>query len=323
MFSLAPVIPSRSDIDWCWFLRRQGREGDALERILHNLGVMNPGGWADWAPSTMTATGAPVEMQLSEVDTGLSLLTEVADPASDPASRVTRACQIMSELGGAGPNTALRDVLSAAQGAGRLQFGAWLGLRQSGRNLHTRLFAELPADATDLTGLLWSPGIGQAIEACGGRARATMLAHDGITGLSSVYFHADKPDLAPLAALANVSDTTLAMALARLADRPGETTLPLRQLGFSFAMQAGGKPPVLTLHLTAAELRATDDQIAARLLSGGAAPLPGYAALLDALPTAPTGQTHHRLISLTARPGAAPSLSVGVAAPWACPYADQ
>lgn len=323
MFSFAPAIPPRGDIDWCWFLRRQGREGDALERILHDIGVMNPSGWADWAPSKLTATGAPVEMQLSENVAGLSLLTEVADPATDPASRVTRVCQIMTELGGTAPHSPLRDVLSAAQGAGALRFGAWLGLRQVGQHLHTRLLAELPADATDLSGLLWSSEIGQAIEACGPRTRATKLAHDGTTGLSTIYFRAEQPDLTPLAALAQVSDTALTMALARLADLPGGTPLPLRRIGFSFAMQAGGKPPVLTLHVAAAKLCATDDWMAARLTACCATPMPGYANLLDALPVAPQGQTHHRTISLTARPSAAPSFSVGVAAPWSCPYSLQ
>lgn len=323
MFSFAPAIPSRGDIDWCWFLRRQGREGDALERILHDLGVMNPGGWADWAPSTLTATGAPVEMQFSEDTAGLSLLTEVGDPSGDLSSRVTRVCKIMTELGGTAPHTPLRDVLSAAQGAGTLRFGAWLGLRQVGPQLHTRLFAELPADATDLAGLLWSPDIGQAIAACGSPTRATMLAHDGTTGLSTIYFRAEQPDLTPLAALAKVSDTALTAALARLVDLPGGAPLPFRQLGFSLAMQDGGTPPVLTLHVAAAELCATDDQIAARLTACCATPMSGYASLLEALPAAPKGQSHHRTINLTVRPCAAPSFSVGVAAPWSCPYELQ
>ena len=323
MFSFAPAIPSRGDIDWCWFLRRQGSEGDAIERILHDIGIMNPGGWADWVPSTLTATGAPVEMQFSEATPGLSLLTEVGDPASDLSSRVGRVCQIMTELGGTAPNAPLRDVISAAQGAGALRFGAWLGLRQVGQHLHTRLLAELPADAIDLASLLWSPEIGQAIHACSPRTRATMLAHDGTTGLSTIYFRAERPDLAQLAATAKVSDTVLTTALARLADIPGGTPLPLRQLGFSFAMHADGKRPVLTLHVDAAELCATDDQIAERLTASCALPMAGYASLLDALPAAPRGQRHHRTISLTARPCAAPTFSVGVAAPWSCPYAVQ
>lgn len=323
MFSLAPAIPSRSDLDWCWYLRRQGREGEALERVLHNIGVMHPGGWADWAPSTMTRTGAPVEMHLTEESKGLSLLTEVADPDSDPTSRVGRACQIMTDLGGTPPVHGLRDVISAAQGAGALRFGAWLGLRQRGRSLQSRLFAEVPADATDLTSLLGSPDIGQTIDACGPGTRATLLALDGTTGQSTVYFNTQRPNrsmLALLAAQAQVSDTLLAIALARLADRPQDDSLPIRHLGFSFAMQGAGVPPVLSLHVAAARLCGTDDQTSARLMACCAAPIPGYASLLDALPAGSKPQNHHRVITLTARPGAAPRLSVGVAAPWSCPF---
>ena len=65
MFELAPTYPSRSDLDWCWYLRKQGAMGEAVERILHDVGVMNPSGWADWQPSTLTNTGAPVAMNFT------------------------------------------------------------------------------------------------------------------------------------------------------------------------------------------------------------------------------------------------------------------
>ncbi len=129
MFNLAPAILPRSDLDWCRFLRSEGRVGEALERALHDIEVMVPGGWADWQPSTMTDTGAPVEMTFAANQSALSLRTEVDNPASDPSGRVAKACNLITGLGGTPPPAALRDVISAAQGAADLQFGAWLGFR--------------------------------------------------------------------------------------------------------------------------------------------------------------------------------------------------
>ncbi len=132
MFALAPVIPSRSDLDWCWFLRRQGDAGEAFERILHNIGVMDPAGWADWKPSTLTDTGAPVSLTFTKDDNALELTTEVGDPAGDPTNRVNHVCKIMAELGANVPTAALRDVISTAQSDTKLRYGARLGLRHDG-----------------------------------------------------------------------------------------------------------------------------------------------------------------------------------------------
>ena len=327
MVEFAPALPSRRDLDWCWYLRRQGQEGEALERVLHDIGVMHPGGWADWAPSTLTATGAPVEMQLSDECRGLALLTEVADPASDPDARVTRVCEIMTELGSTAPGRALRDGLSAAQGAGRLRYGAWLGLRQKGRDLQTRLFAELPDDAQDLTGLFCPPGITAALDRSAVKARTRMLSVDGATGEMAVYFDCQRPtraSLATLAAVAQVSDKVLALALAGLAGRPEQDALPVRRLGFSLTMKPNGTAPVLQLQVPVAALRrGHDHQIAGWLNGNLKSPVNGYAGLLDALQSAGADRTHHRLISLTARPGSTPALTISVAAPWSCPLEPQ
>lgn len=103
MFRFAHAISSRKDLDWCWFLRGQGRVGELLERALHDIGVMEPNGWADWAPSTMTQTGAPVELTFDQDETGLRILTEVADPASDPVNRLSQVYRTMAQLGGTPP----------------------------------------------------------------------------------------------------------------------------------------------------------------------------------------------------------------------------
>ena len=327
MFEFAPALPARRDVDWCWYLRRQGREGEALERALHDIGVMHPGGWADWAPSALTTTGAPVEMQLAEQRGGLALVTEVADPASDPDTRVARVCQIMVDFGGTAPGPAFRDGLSAAQGAGALRYGAWLGLRQRGRDLQTRLFAELPDDAHDLTRLFCPPEIASVIDRCATDVRARILSVDGSTGETALYFtcrRATQATLAELATLAQVSDSVLIRALAGLVGKSAHGALPLSRFGFSLTMNAGGAVSLLQLHVPVAALRrGNDHQIAAWLKTCLKSPVNGYPDLLDALQSVGSDRTHHRLISLTARSAAPPSLTISVAAPWSCPQEPQ
>lgn len=318
MLGFAPAIPSRSDLDWCWYLRRQGCEGEALERVLHDIGVMNPTGWADWAPSTMTATGAPVAMRFATDARGMSLRTEVADPASDPACRLSQVCRAMTELGGTPPGKGLRDVLSAAQGAGDLRYGAWLGLCQRGDILQTQLFAELPVEAQDLAGLIWPPDLCRIIADCAPDAKATMLGYDATTGNLELYFtgcHPATGQLQKIAGIAGVSDVVLARAIASLADSPETDTLPVPQIGFSLALRPKSKP-VLAVFVQATDLFATDHQAAARLGAFAQGSMAGYNGLVETLP--PTDRPHHGMIGLTAQADAAPVLSVGVAAPWSC-----
>lgn len=323
MLGFAPAIPPRNDLDWCWFLRRQGREGEALERVLHDIGVMTPTGWADWAPSTLTATGVPVELIFCSGDPGLRLRTEVADPASDPADRVEQVCRLMASLGGTTPAAALRDVLSAAQSAQGLQFGAWLGLHQRRHKLHTRLFAELPAAATDLADLIYPPVIRNAIKDCAANIEPTLLEHDGARGVQTVHFSACGQIpviLRELAAIADVSHAILSVTHAMLTGHHDAAAFQNGCLLFSLTQQALDRPPVLQLHIAAADLPGTDRQIAATVRDLCPTPMVPYASLIDMLPAGQTRQPHHGNICLTARPGAAPAVSAGVAALSSFPY---
>ncbi len=321
MLSFAPAIPSRNDLDWCWYLRRQGRAGNALERRLHDLGVMDPSGWADWVPSTLTTTGAPVEMAFCATNPNLSLRTEVADPASDPSTRVAQVCTVIADLGGTPPPAALRDVIRAAQGAGNLRFGAWLGLQQNARTLDTSLYAELPAAATDLSGLMWPPDIRTMITSLGPDVRATMLGYDATTGQVKMYFmarNAQRALLPTLAAPAHVSGDVLSMSIDGLADMAPQDALPIPQLGFSYAMHGADYPPQLTVYFSTNALFGTDAYTARRIKACGGKAMPAYTTLIDSLPLAPVGQMHHGMVGLAARPDAAPILSITVAAPWFC-----
>ncbi len=327
MFNFSPAIPGRSDLDWCWYLRRHGEAGEALERVLHNIGVMDPGGWAAWGRSQLTATGAPVEMLFSSGQPDLQLTTEVADPITDPTSRVAEVCRIMRSLGAKMPPSSLRDVISAAQGTGPLRYGAWLGLRQSADGLHCTLTAELPATASDLSDLICSDDGCPSITDLGDNTKATMVSFDGTTGQVTLHFemqNATRRCLPDLAKRAQVCPEVLSMTIDSITDRPASTAaLPVSTLGFSYTIGGAGAPPILTLSLSAIDAFGSDAKTARRIKRFDGQRLMGYGALVDNLPPMSGGQCHHGRIGLTARVNAAPQLSIGVAAPWSCLFDDN
>lgn len=323
MFELAPTYPSRSDLDWCWYLRKQGAMGEAVERILHDVGVMNPSGWADWQPSTLTNTGAPVAMNFTQDQDALELTMDVADPAEDPTNRVNDVCKIIKRLGGRGPSDALRDVISAGQGGAALRYGARLGIRKSKTDLQTMLYAELPATAADLSGLMTSVDFNPVLQEMGDAVRTTMLGYNASTGQVTLYWDFDGTDrsvLSKLAAPAGVDANDLSATIDKIAEDTPSTQLPGGKKGFSYATTGANKTPELALYFSAQDLFRNDADITQRVRAYGAERFTGYGHLMEILPPAPAGQAHHGLITMTGRKNANPTLSVNVAAAYHCPF---
>lgn len=319
MFNLAPAIPSRRDLDWCWHLRRHGKAGEAIERVLHNIGVMDPSGWAYWQPSTLTDTGSPVEVLFSTNSDALSIITEVDNPAKDPETRLAQVCKIIASLSGQRLPDALRDVIGAAQASSDLQYGARLGLKHDGKNLQTTLYAELPAAASDLFSLMSHAPLGQILDDLGSSARATMLAYDTANGHVTIFCEADRAQRTILPMLcdpARVSPDVLAMCIDGLGDTPAGTALPGDKLGFSYTVGGQLTQPLLGLSFCAKAIFKTDHACERRVRAYGTEKFSSYASLIENLPAAPFGATHHGEIRLLARENAAPVLSFGVAAPW-------
>jgi len=323
MFAFSPAIPSRNDLDWCWYLRRQGKAGEMLERILHDIGVMHPGGWADWAPSTLTDTGAPVTLTFRKGDQGLELVTEVADPSSDPTNRVNTVCRIMQDLGAELPSAALRDVISAAQGDVQLRYGARLGLRHDGINCEVILYAELPAAACDLLGLMSPAPIKQVLEAAGDTAKTTMLAYNATTKDITIYWlveGADRTILPKLAAPAAVSQDALSRAIDEMTTASSGPELPTQKMGFSYTTKKSGGTPDLNLYFSAKHLLGDDEEVERRVRACGGDEIGAYTNLMDIRCEAPVGRARHTLVTVAAHQEADPTLAISVAAPWHCPF---
>lgn len=323
MYPLDPAIPSRSDLDWCWYLRKQGQLGDGLERILHDIGVMTPGGWADWQASTMTDTGAPVEMLFTGHQTSLRLRTEVEDPAIDPTGRVAKVCKIMRDLGTVPPPTALRDVISAAQGAGTLTYGAWLGVCQCDKTLCTTLYAEIPPEAGDVTRLLLADSFAPTIAALGDEVAITMVSYEACNGAVTVHFETPSApaDIVPVLVVpARVSAEPLLGDIGVMLEAGSAFGDPRCELSFSYTTHKNSAVPTLQLEVSSQAMFGTDDVIQGMVRNYPGTPMSSYAGLADQLVAAPFGKSHHGKIGLLACGDACPTLSIGVAAPWWSPF---
>lgn len=319
---LEPTIGPRSDLDWCWYLRRHGAAGDTIERALHEIGVMQPGGWADWIGSTMTDTGAPVAMQFTAHQTNLSLLTEVADPQSDPATRVSDVCELMQKFGDTPPPDAQRNVISAMQSSDLLTFGAWLGLKVADNRLETSLHADIPADSADLCALLMSPEIRPVIAALGDLVQPRMISFDARSRDVTLHFDttSDPHDIVPLLCIpSQVSPVPLLNDITHMLDAGNVYTKSWCELSFSYTFHDDLRPPTLTLFASAKGLFHNDTLIETMVRDYPGDHMRAYTGLADQLVRTTDGTTHHGKIGLQANGDKCPILSIDVAAPWECP----
>ena len=256
MFGFPRSTSARNDVEWCWFLRRRGKNGEAMERALHDIGVMDHSGWADWQASPLTGTGAPAEVVFTAGQAGLCVTTEVDDPARDPAERLNKVCTLISDLGGNAPDAALRDVIAAAQCGADLTYGARLNILQNGARRQTKLLAEIPPTAADLATLLM-PSVSRSLQTLGDNRALTMLECDSATGSVTIHgkiTQATLPHLPPLAEIADVSPDSLALAMEGLTETAMSGALPADTLGFSLTARPAGQPPALSVFLPAAAL---------------------------------------------------------------------
>ncbi|MDO6591283.1 hypothetical protein DS901_00545 [Loktanella sp. D2R18] len=287
MFTLAPANPARSDLEWCWFLRGFGKAGDAIERALYKIGVMDHTGWARWQHSALTETGAPVAVQFSTHDQALSVITEVENPAQDPKMRLSTACKMITALGGEAPETPFREVISAAQGSSPLTFGARLGLRHDNNALHLTLYVELPEGASDMSGLLSHSLIGADHAA---NQNVTMLAYDVQTKHVTLFSIPDTETL-----------TQLPAVCAR--KQPVATR---RKLGTEDT----------AYKVTQNDISSADTEILAQLTSLKQRVHQRHACLIDHLQTTVPNATFRGDIWISEQADGETALSIDIAAPW-------
>ena len=202
MPGLSPVFSGRSDIEFCSFLRGYGPAGEAMERTLHDFGVLTPGGWADWQASGLTPGGAPLMLQLGDTRAALSARFDFEDPAAGPRARLARAQGRLRRLATPALPAPLREVLAAAQGRGaHLRWGARLDVVQTGRRRRLGLCAEWPERAADLEPALVPERVRAAAESAR-VGRLDRVSHDAATGVTTLAYPVNDPALFEASAFA-------------------------------------------------------------------------------------------------------------------------
>ena len=308
MFNFAPVIPARSDLDWCWYLRRHGRAGDMFERALHDIGVMDPAGWAPWRRSLLTPTGAPVEVLFVAGQPDFALTTEVVDPAQDAADRLETVCRVIETLDGGLIDQSLLDVVGAAQGSGKLQYGARLGLTVNSSRFTCALFAELPENGADVARLLYrKTALAELVD-----GRPIMLKIDADEGMTTLSFPAQDIDLDGLNQAAGIHADAFSCP-----ERWSQPSL------ISVAIDRDGALVSVVRTFRASDLFETDLKAGRYLRDAEGFDGTAYRAMVDHLPPTAGGVMAHNTISLTAARGAKARMQVSVAAPWGCMVDDM
>jgi hypothetical protein len=291
-----------------------GDDGRLLQEVLH---LLEAGAPRDL--SNLNAVGAPLELGFAWPDGGLRITLDPDPLAAATARRRICLAANVGEL--TSPQVDLAHRLADWGDRHSIRWGAWLGLRGQGGAVRRKLYLEIPPEAPWRS---WEEDLIGAPPVLEPRSvQPVMLGLDGLRGGVEVY-----------ARCVGLHPAELDVLLGRvgLAPRGGEVvrmvealmrrsirfSLPADDMGFSYALDAGGRALAFTWYATARSLLGPPARAREAILRVGRSAgwdLDAYAALTDA-PETP----HHGLIGITLLSGGLLQLNVSVAA--AQPTAD-
>ena len=283
-------------------------------------------GSARWGRGRLCMTGAPIEQTFVSVHDAVRLTLEPDDPAGGAQGQLGRCLTWIEafDLDGSGFNTDWLEAIKAGQNDLRtpLRFGAWLGLRAryDDPTPAAKIYAEAPELGFSDFGRLVSSCLGNGPTGAGlpGQATVVGLSADGST---EVYFAAR--DLLP-SAVGRILDVAgqggrsseVIELLAELTLSQSRARLPVRDIGYSYAVATDGTIGAVTVYTTALGLFGRDSVLATRL-AGAAEQLGGdlsdLAEAIAGKPELPAGELHCGMVGITIAPKAAPILSCGIA----------
>jgi hypothetical protein len=216
----------------------------------------------------------------------------------------------------------MRDVISVAQSAGQLKYGAWLGLQRCKAKLGTTLYAEMPDGASDLVALLAPTDVTMALERLAGKTRFKMVTYNAVNGDTGLHFDATGPHVeivTQLAKVANVPAGPLLADIQWMLDAGTKFGVPKCVLSFSYTIHPNRLTPTLTLFVSTKALFQNDAATEVMVRNYRGNHLAAYAGLVEGLPQTSGGKTHHGNVGLRANTDGCPTLLLGVAAPWDYP----
>ncbi len=275
-----------------------------------------------WGTSKLSMHGAPVEFAFSSADPGLRYTVEVADPATDPRSRLVRAVDQISTAGITIPNDII-ERLARFQHHQPLKYGAWVGVRHDADSDRFKLYVETPRarahDADQWSTILLGeppvfPGEGARIEMIGyePHARRVEFYHQ----VENMHPFGIKFLLERLGLERRARDV-LALLQGAYAF-PLHRSLPSNVCGYSYSASRNGGEPVFTFYLFAVSLFGGDGYIRdgiSRLAEANGWDLTYYPKLTKTLHAHDSPHTHHGLFGVVIREDIPAHISLGVSPP--------
>lgn len=328
----------------------------ALERLLSGITASK---WPEvaWRFSRLTADGYPVELSFASTGESIRYTLEAAGPECDPAARLDRAlaqikglsgeAQAMApitglpgEARGLAPITGLSgearvgasplsrsaamERLRSIQSEGRLDYGAWVGVRHGPKDDAFKLYAEIPKGGSLAADDWMRELLGERPLLPNRSPVLRMVGIDTAAEVIELYYRADHLQpweirrMTGVIGMAEQADELLGL-VEDLTERSAARQLPFTQTGFSVSIGLnGGTPGAFSLFCPAGHVLGGDNRIRQRLLDFAQLrdyPFRHYAALSAPLTDREGPPTRHGMLSFVAAPGVKPLLHIGLRPP--------
>jgi hypothetical protein len=219
--------------------------------------------WPDvaWRSSRLTVDGCPVEFAFSSGDDLLRITLEPTGPECDESQKLECALRLLAAMDRQLPQPRLIEAWRTAQAAAPLRWGAWVGLRQSGERLRSKLYVEVPRDVHGAP--VWPGPLNAAVR---------MIGHEPDTRRTEFYYSlsgATPLQLSHALARSGVTEPHVALeALAHCMGLPLASALRWAAIGFSMATEDGNQVPGAALFFRAGAARGASPRARAFLLAG-------------------------------------------------------
>lgn len=250
----------------------------------------------------LNRAGGPVELACSSSGPGFRCVVDIGGP---PEGRLHRVVALLHDIA---PGRPLPRAVTRLQERGRLDWGAWLGVRDRAEGPPTlKLYVELPSGADAQS--LGIPADRVRPELDGRRLEPLLVGLEPGAAGAELYFELPGRGL-PLAQLDQLLSPLglqhRAGALVALAAafefRRGGNPLPELRFGFSYASTPLGGSETFTLFAFAEDLAGDDADIRRGIVAGTRArglDLEPYCALSAGLAVAPVRADGHNMIGFT------------------------
>ena len=281
-----------------------------------------------WTTSLLTSTGAPIEFSFSTLSRDLRYTVEVGGPRTPPCERLARIDALPASLFWRNAVTEVTRSLRCLQGAGTLQWGAWLGLRHppDGGPAGCKIYAEVPPDNGAAAAGIVNRYLLSPPSLSGESPALTIVAMSPDSERSEFYFDLTARTLTTGGLERLLGHVGLESRRPDLEDLirscdlagPGEPSLPAARYGISYSTLPGAVDPIVSIFARASELLGGDGFVRHQMMA--AAGRRGWTLGLYPFITEPIARRffrarYHNMISFTAGESSVAGLQVCLSPP--------